>query len=211
MSPAGAVRWLRKGWPVVLLGAGFFLLLARMGAPQDAEKETLRSQFRLPPEVALTKVRVDRKKRAPFPPDLEGCVVFSEAEFRDYVRTLDDPGVWKPVPLPHGGRVFAGPYSADALRWGPLSGARQLAWGSLSWRQAQEVRRGRLLCFAVEFLGDEGGKAAYRGVAARELAGRQVTAVFVQGLLDEDRRTLHMLIRGTRGPSGTGLGASPAR
>jgi hypothetical protein len=195
----------------LVLVVGFHAWLARIGAPQDAEKEALRRQFRLPPEVALTKVRVDRKPRGSFAPDVEGIVVFSEAQFREYVGTLDDPAVWKPVPLVHGGRVFAGPYSADALRWEPLPGRHRIAWVSLSWKQAQEAKHGRHLCFAVQHVEGGEGEGTYRGLAGWEVGETRMTAVYVQGLIDYDRKTLHMLIRGKRGPSSPGFWQSLTR
>jgi hypothetical protein len=96
------------------------------------------------------------------------------------------------------GTEFYGPYAADALVWRDLKGARQLAWGSLSWKQAQNARNGVLLCFAVRENGSSGGELTYRGEPCPPPNTPTIKAAYAQALLDFDTKELHMLIRQTR-------------
>jgi hypothetical protein len=189
-------------WLIALGVASFYVVLAMSGAPSAGERAALREQFHLPPDVSLSEVRVIRKNRLASPPAIEGVVRFSETQFRDYVRCLDDPKIWKPAPLPYDGLAFDGPYSPEAIVWRDLPGKWRIAWGSLSWKQAQEARNGKLLCFAVRQEGGEGASASFHGYPCSEAVGTAMTAVFVQGLIDFDSKTLHMIVRGVRAPNG---------
>lgn len=104
--------------------AGFLLVLAWIGAPSAAERETLQRQFHLPPGVAVTRIRVDRKAHASFSPTVEGLVQFSEQDVRRYLDQLNDTHVWRPVPIRLEGRDFEGSYSPGALRWNRLGERR---------------------------------------------------------------------------------------
>ncbi len=190
-------HWSLREWVAILTFAGFLLILKVVGAPSVLEEQQLRGQFRLPDSVALTKIYIGRSKAKALPGDIEGFVQFTDTQFRRYVATLDDANIWRPLPIVHGGTEFYGPYSPEALLWRDMRGAIQLAWGSLSWKQAQEVRSGRLLCFAMR--GDDGGgrKMPVHGEPCPPPNTPTVKAVYVQGLLDFDTRTLHMLIRQT--------------
>jgi hypothetical protein len=187
-----------KAWGAIIAVAGFLIVLAIIGAPSDAEKRQLRTQFRLSDDVALAEVRVDRSGATLVPPPIEGVARFTEAQFRRYVAGLDDPRVWNPVPIVNGGSEFFGPYAPDTLVWRDLKVARQLGWGSLSWERAQRVRTGRLLCFTVREGGVVGDKAVFRGEPCLPPNSPTANAVHVQGLLDVDAGELHMLIRQTR-------------
>jgi hypothetical protein len=198
-SPFAAImQWAKKHWFGILAVAAFLLTLAAIGAPSAAEKEILRSQFHLPPDVALAEIAVDRKKRAPFPADIEGVAQFSSAQFRDYLARLDDPDLWRPQPFRYDGVTFGGAYSPNALLWKDLQGARQLAWGHLSERRARMARSGRLLCFAVQHFDVQEAAPSLRGGACSEIDGKAPKTVYVQGLIDYEARTLHMLVRETR-------------
>ena len=197
-SFAAIPQWARKQWFGILAVAALLLTLAAIGAPSAAEKELLRSQFHLPPDVALAEIAVDRKKHAPFPADIEGVAQFSSAQFRDYLARLDDPDVWRPQPFRYDGVTFGGPYSPNALLWKDLQGARQLAWGRLSERRARMARSGKLVCFAVQHLDEQEAAPSQRGGACSEIDGKAPKTVYVQGLIDYEARTLHMLVRETR-------------
>lgn len=199
-------RWSMREWGAILAIAGFLLLLAGIGAPSASEKQLLRAQFHLPDDVALTEVYIDRASAKLSPAPIEGLVRFTDTQFGEYVARLNDTGVWKPVPISFDGAEFYGPYAADALIWRNLADARQLGWGSLSWKQAQQARNGTLLCFAVRRDGTHRDKAAFRGEPCPPPNAPTVEAVYVQGLLDFDAKKLHMLIRQTRS-----LGRAPDR
>lgn len=193
-------HWSMLEWGAILIVAGFLFVLASIGAPSAGEKQQLRTQFHLPDDVALTEVHIDRSSAKPFPAPIEGLVRFTEAQFHQYVASLSDRNIWKPAPISFGGAEFHGPYAPDALAWRDLNGARQLGWGSLSWKQAQNARNGVLLCFAVR---EDENSAAFRGEPCPPPNAPVVRAVYAQGLLDFETRELHMLIRQTRSGSRT--------
>ena len=186
-------NWSWGEWAAILAIGGFLVALKILGAPSAIEKQQLRSQFRLPEDVALSQVYVRRSSSKPFPADIEGIVQFSEMQFRKYISHLSDPDIWRPIPIVHGGNSFHGPYERNALAWRDLVGVRPLAWGSLSGQQAQSARNGLYICFSVR---DDG--SGYRGVQCPGPGSTTVRAAIVQGLLDFDTFTLHMLIRQTR-------------
>lgn len=183
-------RWTIGEWGAILAIAFFFALLKMLGSPTDVEQQQLRAQFRLPGDIPLTKVYVNRSKTKPFPAAVESYLQFSEAEFQKYVATLDDPRVWQPVPITHGGTQFHGEYSSDALIWTPIRSSPPMSWGSLSWKQAQEARNGRVLCFALTETG--AGTGVFHGERCR--TGSAGKSAYVKGLIDYDTRTLHMLV-----------------
>ena len=189
-SLADIRSWTLGEWGAILAIAGFFAFLKMLGSPTGVERQQLRAQFHLPGDVLLTKVYVNRSKAKPFPAAVEGYVQFGEAEFQKYIATLDDPRVWQPVPIIHGGTEFYGKYSADALIWTPIENVPPMSWGSLSWKQAQESRNGRVLCFALKETG--AGTGVFHGERCR--AGSAGKSAYVKGLIDYDTRTLHMLI-----------------
>lgn len=197
LVPAKIAQWS----PAILLVIAFYAALALIGAPSTDEKETLRNQFHLPPEVSFSELRVDRKSRLASPMAIEGVVRFSEAQFRDYARRLNDPGLWRPLPIKYDGVAFQGPYSPDALKWEDLPGKRRIGWGSLSWKQAQEARNGKLLCFAVRQVGGDEATASFRGETCSDVSMTKARMVLVQGLIDADNKTLHMIVRGIRPPT----------
>ncbi len=197
-SLANIRHWSMREWGAILCVACFLLVLAKIGAPSAGERQQLRTQFRLPDGVALTEVHINRSNTKPFPAPIEGFVRFTDAQFRDYVTGLSDRKLWRPVPLSFGGTEYFGPYAADTLIWKSLAGARQLGWGSLSWKQAQQARNGMLLCFAVRDDGTRAGETTFRGEPCPLPNTTSAKGVYAQGLLDFDTKELHMLIRQTR-------------
>lgn len=187
-------NWTLAQWGAVLAVACLLAALKMLGSPSDAEKQQLRAQFHLPANVALTKVSVNSSKTKPFPAAIEGYVHFSEPEFQAYVAKLDDLRVWQPLPIVHGGTEFNGTYSSDALTWRDIRDSQPLSWGSLSWKQAQDARNGRLLCFALTETGS--GTGVFHGERCR--TGSVGKSAYVKGLIDYDTRTLHMLIAQTQ-------------
>jgi hypothetical protein len=191
-------HWSAREWGAIFVVSAFLLVLAVIGAPSSTEKQQLRAQFHLPDGVALAEVSVDRSSTKPFPAPIEGVVKFTDAEFSAYAARLDDANDWKPIPITYAGTEYDGPFADDTLVWRNLDGARQIAWGELSWAAAQKARNGRLLCFAVRESGSNAGKPVFRGEPCPPPNTPSVNAVFVQGLLDFDTKELHMLIRQTR-------------
>jgi len=193
-SLADLRNWTLGRWSAVLAVACFLAVLKMVGSPSDTEKQQLRAQFHLPAHVTLTKVYVNRSKTKPFPAAIEGYVHFSESEFQKYVAELDDPRVWQPVPIVHGGTEFHGTYASDALTWREIRDSQPLSWGTLSSKQTQEARNGRQFCFALTETGS--GTGVFHGELCR--TGSAGKSAYVKGLIDYDTRTLHMLIAQTQ-------------
>lgn len=191
-------HWSWGEWGAILAVAGFYMILKMIGAPSGIEKQQLRGQFHIPDNIALTMVEVNRSKAKPFPADIEGIVHFAEPQFRAYLTRLDDPTVWQPVPLLHGGMQFDGSYAPDALVWRDIQSARLVSFGNLSAQQAQNARNGRELCFLLREERSGVGSRAFRGEACGTRGAGSLKAAYVKGLLDFDTRTLHMLIGQTR-------------
>lgn len=190
-------NWSWATWVAILGVCVFLAALKIMSAPSDTQKQQLRTQFHLPDDVALSRVYVANAKNHPPPAPIEGYAQLSEAQLRKYVADIASPNVWRPSPIMHGGTEFHGPYAADALVWRDLNSnsPRNVPWGSVSYDQAQNARNGLFICFTVR---DDG--AGYRGMRCPEAGSPIVRAAIVQGFLDFDTRTLHMLIRQTRPP-----------
>lgn len=182
-----------------VLVVGFLYVFQQIGAPTAHEIEVLRSQFRLPDDVALDDVRVNRKTRPANPPRIEGIATFTEPQLRAYLASFGDAVTWRPRPIDYDGQVFSGPYATDALDWQPLDRQAWKGWGSLSARATEDVRKGHQLCYEVRPAAADG---TIRGTRCSPPPGPEAPVVFVQGLLDEETRTLHMMVWGVRAAAG---------
>lgn len=172
---------------------GFYVFLRQLGAPTAHEIETLRRQFRLPPDVPLAAVRVNRESRLVSSSRIEGVAKLSEPQFRSYVAGLGKAFVWKPLPIDLDGRVFFGAYDSSAFDWELLDRRSWKGWGGLSSQAVESIRSGYQLCFEVSANGERG---AMGGRRCSPPPGPTAPAVFVQGLLDDQTRTLHMQVWG---------------
>ncbi len=194
---ANITNWSWAVWATIFGFCVLFALLKLTSAPSSNERQQLRTQFHLPDDVMLSRIFRNSSKYKTFPAPIESYAQLSEAQFGRYVAEITSPNVWRPSPIMHGGTEFHGPYAPDALVWRDLKSARLVAWGGLSEDQAQNARNGLAICFTVR---DDGN--GYRGMRCPEAGSPTVRAAIVQGLLDFDTRTLHMLIRQTRPPNG---------
>ena len=60
------------------------------------------------------------------------------------------------------------------------------------------ARSGKLLCFAVQHFDEQEATPSLRGGDCSEIDGKAPKTLYVQGLIDYEERTLHMLVRETR-------------
>lgn len=177
----------------------FFIVLKVMGAPKQAETDILRQQFHLSKEIKFERVWIDRKQSVVNPPTIEAYVEFSEAEFRAYQGGLNNPDLWQSQPIHYDGHVFTGSYAPGTLSWYEKQAGRMMGWGTVSWKQAQDANHAKILCFAMRYPGTNGAAIApYDAEPCSERTRKLDAMLIVQGLLDEDNRALHMLVRGVR-------------
>jgi|GEM_PF-4656635 hypothetical protein len=177
----------------------FFIMLKIMGAPKQAETDILLQQFHLPKEIKFEGLRVNRKDRLVNPPTIEAYVEFSEAEFRLYQAGLNNPDLWQSQPINYDGQLFTGSYAPDALSWDEKHTGQMMSWGAVSWKQAQDAKNAKIFCFAMRYPEANGAAIApFDAARCSEQIQKLDALIIVQGLLDEDNRTLHMLVRGVR-------------
>lgn len=187
------------------IGAGFIIFIFLLGQSTRATHESiLRRQFLLPNEVAVSHVRVAKRSSAERPA-VEAIAQFSEKQFRDYARKLEDPGFWQPALLSIDGAPVNS-YSPGALRWnwGPQprqAGGRRISWGEMSRGLAAANRTGWVFCFALvpypEAPSFENGYRRpdhYSAYGCSEVSRSEKADLFVVGMLDGDDQTLHMRI-----------------
>lgn len=181
------------------------VILAARETRVSARMEILREQFHLPGDVAVSEFHDGGTKTRR--PQIEGVANFTEAQYRAYEHSLDDPDVWRPTPLRYGGAALDGDYASDALRWRdhPLAGRPAydplVEWGELSQGRADAIENGRHFCFAVVREPAPGGELerdgapGYRALACPEVRIGGEYLVRVAGALDPATRTLHMIVR----------------
>lgn len=195
-------RWpgIPRAYLAVLFWLVFLIGLWIMGrTPNQAEINILRQQFHLSEDVNFKWGRLKRNALTEQTPKLEAYVKFSEEEFRAYQQNLNNPDLWQPQPIVYDGLVVNGSYAPDALSWDKEQAGRMMPWGSLSWKQARDASHAKTLCFAMRYPGTNGAAIApYDAAPCSEHTRKLGPQIIVQGLLDEDNRTLHMLVRGVR-------------
>lgn len=176
-----------------------FIVLKAMGAPSQAETNILRQQFHLPKEIKFEKVWIDRKNRHANPPTIEAYVKFSQEEFITYQKDLNNANLWQPQPIQYDGHVFTGSYAPQTLSWVEKQEGAMVSWGNVSWKQVQEAKNAKIMCFAMRYPDSNNvAIAPYDSAPCSEQTRELDSAIIVQALLDEDNRTLHMLVRGVR-------------
>lgn len=205
--PTPASRSLRARWgaathtqrlgAVAIIAAlcGLVVFLGR--EERNRQMNMLRAQFHLPPGIEVVAFkpgkRLNRNR-------MQAAVRFSEPAFQTYVAEIDDARIWRPVPLVGPGMPTIAPPSREALRWRrerpPLYNGEDGMpdWGIFRDEAPAAVLNGLYFCFAIVPV--TGGSAA-GGVEARaescwDRDPRAEPLSLVEGVLDLDRRTLHM-------------------
>ena len=193
-----------RQWVIGIAGLTcFFGFLYWIGQQQTAaQTDILRRQFLLSDDVTIAAVRRNKHPSVERP-QVEAVVHFTRQQFRDYVRKLDEP-VWRPGLLSYNG-VRIESYSEEALRWGQLPrpvfvGDRLIRWGFISEKTADNVRNGRVFCFALQRIavpaadGRSEPASRYLAKGCRELSRTDVSVLYVIGVIDFESKTLHMKI-----------------
>lgn len=218
-SPAKEEIAKARAWTVgVLVLIGVAMIYGWQSSHAETER-LFRAQFHIPDDVAFAETRYPRRGSAN---GLEAIVQFDQKQFAAYMARLDDPRIWKPALPDLPGPAAEPPYSPRALRWaklpGPaLAGNRRVRWGNLSRDQVYMVKNGRAFCLALR---QPAGKRKsdwsyaapkgyddrfpldtpahldrYNALACSELGRSERPRALVQGVLDFDTRTLHMIVR----------------
>lgn len=193
----------KQRWIAVAAVAGFFLLPLLLGWERRANRmEIIRQQFHLPPDIAFSQFEPGSSKLRS--PAISGIVQFTDQQYRQYAAALHDSRVWRPTPLNYRGIGFINPYAPDALRWQDAAPHRRYGgdplgrWGSSSEEQVHAMTKGRYLCFAVLKIDStaSGGDAGlqHKAVSCRQLQRTDEAVAVVKGALDDNGKTLHMLI-----------------
>lgn len=186
----------------LLIIVGFFLFLFSFQVINTEKyKETLRTQFHLPKNASFEQFRYQAAKGRAAWPNIEGVVRFSEDEYRAYMATMWTPGVWKAVPFEHGKASISGPFAADAYAWrsrppAPVEVGDHLGkFGFLSLQKVYDIKRGRYFCFIVRRIPGAPDSDARRSAdSCWSLQRGEDYVGYVAGAIDEDTRTLHMII-----------------
>ncbi len=209
----------QRRWGVGIIAAFILTVMWSCQASHTEVERIFRAQFHIPDGVSFAETRYPSRGTAN---QLEAIVRFSKSQFADYIARLDDPRVWLPVPLDYRGLGLNPPYSPSALKWTELPGApsagnRRVRWGHLSREEIYKARNGRAFCLALRqppgkrrsdwwYEAPKGHEHRfpletpsrldrYNAVGCAELGRSERPATLIQGLIDVDTRSLHMIIR----------------
>lgn len=185
---------------VAIIAAIFSCALFFGWDKRNHHMDIVRAQFHLSSQIKFSEFK-DGSSKLKWPL-LEGTVRFSVSEYHDYVSAMDDAEVWKPTLLRYRGVSRVDQYSREALRWRsqrpPLRyGSDGLAdWGIFSDEAMREITNGRYFCYAImrNTTASTGVDAETRARSCWQLDPRDEPVAVVEGVLDVDRRTLHMRI-----------------
>ena len=138
-------------------------------------------------------------------PRIAAIVRFTKPQFESFIAQLDNAPLWPQGP-PHYDGAPVEVVSPETIKWrdGPLpaqAGNRFVSWNNLSAAEMRRLQRGRALCIALQRKPGinrstkSGDMPRYAANDCSEPAKTDRVAVIVQGALDFDTRTLHMIIK----------------
>lgn len=167
---------------------------------RSEQRKILRQQFHLPSNMAFA--TFDGGSSKVRWPALQGSVQFSESAHAAYLETLNDPAIWTPDFPRYRGVTTVAETTPEALQWRddrpPLRfGSDGMAdWGIFGDESIRAIRRARFFCYAILELDTPAGEddRKTRAVSCWQLAAEDDPVLVVEGVLDLDRRTLHMRI-----------------
>ena len=117
----------------------------------DRAAQIIRQQLRLPDDVALSSIQGGNKVPVCFRKSVKyrTSAKFSDVQFKDYLASLENHGLWRPQPPAHYDvehTTFR--FAEDALQWRELPVPGFIGKQQLVWRIANaDVRRGWSLCY----------------------------------------------------------------
>ena len=189
---------------IAALSAGFVLIVYWQDQRDlDARAGVLRQLFELPAEVTFVDLRRISKSSVKAP-RVEAVARFTPSQFDVFVAGLDRQAIWQ-----HGAPAYDGAplevAAPESLRWRALpvpsyAGNTRVSWRSLSETDVAKMRRGRVLCIALQFKprtpdersGDTSPRFSANDCSA--LAHHENGATIALGALDFDTRKLHMIL-----------------
>jgi hypothetical protein len=183
------LTWLLAGG-LVIAGA---LSAFWFRAPTEAEEQHLRTQFHLQPDVELTDIRVSRPSLKQNIYEIQGIVRFDPNQYARYTNNMHK-SVWTSRTLFLNGESH-GSAGVRLTPWQGLDQRQFFSFGSLSSHEVQRTTEGAALCFRM--LSPVSAQAPQNDMVrpCRPSGAADERGYVVQGLLDTNSRTLHMLIR----------------
>lgn len=186
---------------VILVLALFCLSLYRCSF-HFPERELIRQQFHLYQETTFERLHFFGKNKLVAPPSIEAIIRFSDDQFAAYVENLDNPEIWKAIPISYYKTDWLGNYtttffgdaSKNAYQWRDFSRIDAGAWGSVSANAIQEIRNGKMFCLSWQ---QPKNSNTYKAAHCHEAASVFEKQIYVKGVLDYDSRLLHVYIHGT--------------
>ncbi len=138
-------------------------------------------------------------------PRIAAIVRFTKPQFEAFVAQLEQVPLWPQGPPQYDGAPVE-VVSPQNIRWRevPLpvqAGNRFVSWNNLSAAELRSLRRGRVLCIALQRKPgsnrgtNSSGVPSYAANDCSELAKTERVSVIVLGALDFETQTLHMIIK----------------
>jgi hypothetical protein len=176
---------------------------------KQVDQRNVRDQFHVPKNVPFVAFDSDPKEAGWFGREglrIEGALQFDEAQLKEYLARLDDPGVWKPVRFLQYSPDRAQSHTDSAFSWLPLP-MHPWAEGYLKhWEHLPEVlaiRNGKYHCAVM--MGEMAGTAAnkqggqypkwtWRMKHCSEIDSTEHPVITTFGALDLDGRKLYVYI-----------------
>ncbi|MCL9998225.1 MAG: hypothetical protein NBV68_02490 [Erythrobacter sp.] len=177
---------------IILVG---LLAVPWLRTPRAAEEQLLRAQFQLPADVAFADSKVERPSIKKNAYNLEGIARFDAEQFGQYRKTISVGAPWTIAPLSLEGVAFPGQPGTDTIRWRSQAEHQFMSFGNLSEDEVWQATRGLTLCYKVMASPSADAPPSDRVRPCRPGGNVTERGYLVQGLLDPDTRTLHILVR----------------
>ena len=163
--------------------------------PADQEQATLRAQFHLPSEFAFAETRIKRPTLKDNSYELEGVVRLSNDEYARYRRQITAKTSWAVPALTLDGQTTIGSTGDPDALWQPLDRRRTVSFGNLNYDEFQRTTDGLAICYKAALATTEGSTPGDGVLPCLSGGTRGERGYLVQGVLDDDTRTMFLIIR----------------
>ncbi len=173
------------------------------------DEKNVRRQFHIPAQVKDIFLEGHPKKAGFFGREglkIRAIFAFNDVQLEAYLRELNNPAIWKPVPFISYSPARADDYSEAALIWRGIPAPSRAFERLKGWEflpEIQNIRRGRYYGSAIATrrgrrVEHPGGGHHYEwdyvGLALSELAAGESAVVWTFGILDLDTGRLYVSI-----------------
>jgi hypothetical protein len=169
----------------------------------NARADVLRPFFNLPEGAKFSGFQSFNSPLAA--PRIAVKMRFSEREFKSFATQIDQGSAWKNGVPDYDGAPLEAP-SVETIRWRDLpmpvrAGTEFVSWSNLSGAEIESVRRGRVLCIALQrkpgvFRVEKmKGVPRYLAKDCSDIPETDRVSILALGTLDFETRTLHMMIK----------------